>query len=160
MNRAAAPLPPGLSIPVIAATVVGTIIVTLALMALSYGNGQPSDNSLSPAVVIHLVSVLPALPIGAIVLFGAKGTPRHRLLGRIWVVLMLTAAISSFWLSLSYIHIFSVLVLVSVPLSLWRLRLGDLIGHRRAMEGMYIGLVIAGAFAFIPGRLLGGLVFG
>lgn len=160
MSRAAARAPGRLSVPAILATAGGTIVVTLALMALSFGNGQPSDNDFSPAVAVHLAAVLPALPLGAVVLYGRKGDARHRLLGRVWVILMLTAAISSFWLALSFIHLFSVVVLVSIPLSLWRLRKGDIEGHRRPMEGMYIGLVIAGAFAFIPGRFLSSLVFG
>lgn len=148
------------SIPAAIATAVGTVVATLTLMALSYGNGQPSDNSFSPAVAVHLAAVLPALPLGAVVLYGRKGDTTHRLLGRVWVMLMLTAAISSFWFPLSFIHFFSVVILVSIPLSLWRLRKGDIVGHRRPMEGMYIGLVIAGAFAFIPGRFLGTLAFG
>lgn len=142
------------------AIALGSVVVTLALMALSYGAGQPSDNDLSLAVVIHLASVVPALPLGGYVLFRRKGDRLHRFLGRIWVVLMLVSAISSFWLSLSFIHIFSVAVLVSLPFSLWRLSKGDIVGHRRSMEGMYIGLVVAGAFAFIPGRFMGSLLFG
>ncbi|MGJ8536298.1 MAG: DUF2306 domain-containing protein [Parasphingopyxis sp.] len=142
------------------AVLLGTVVVTLTLMSLSYGEGQPSDNNLSLAVVIHLATVVPAVPLGGYVLLRRKGDSLHRILGRVWVVLMLVTAISSFWLSLSFIHIFSVLVLVSVPLSLWRISKGDVIGHRRSMEGMYIGLVVAGAFAFIPGRLLGTLLFG
>jgi len=142
------------------AVLLGTVVVTLTLMALSYGEGQPSDNDLSLAVVIHLATVVPAVPLGGYVLFRRKGDALHRILGRIWVVLMLVTAISSFWLSLSFIHIFSVLVLFSVPLSLWRISKGDVVGHRRSMEGMYIGLVVAGAFAFIPGRFLGTLLFG
>jgi uncharacterized membrane protein len=142
------------------AVLLGTIVVTLALMALSYGDGQASDNDLTLPVVIHLATVVPAVPLGGYVLFRRKGDQLHRILGRIWVVLMLVTAISSFWLSLSFIHIFSVLILVSVPLSLWRISKGDVVGHRRSMEGMYIGLVVAGAFAFIPGRFLGTLLFG
>lgn len=142
------------------AITLGTVLVTLTLMALSYGGGQPSHNDLSLAVVIHLATVVPAVPLGGYVLFRRKGDTLHRILGRIWVMLMLVTAISSFWLSLSFIHIFSVLVLVSIPLSLWRISKGDIVGHRRAMEGTYIGLVVAGAFAFIPGRFLGTLLFG
>ncbi|QLC25600.1 DUF2306 domain-containing protein [Parasphingopyxis algicola] len=160
MTRAAAYMSGRLPVPAMLAIAGGTVVVTFALMALSYGSGRPSDNAFSPAVAVHLASVLPALPIGALILYGRKGDARHRLLGRIWVMLMLVAAISSFWFALSFIHIFSLVVLVSVPLSLWRLRQGDITGHRRAMEGMYIGLVIAGAFAFIPGRFLGDLAFG
>lgn len=145
---------------IIGVTVVGIIVMTLALMELSYGNGQISDNSLRPAVVIHLISVIPALPLGAYVLIRRKGDRMHKLLGRIWAGLMLISAISTFWFGLSFIHIFTALVLVSLPLSIWNVRRGNIRAHRQAMEGMYIGLVVAGTFAFIPGRLLGSLFFG
>lgn len=144
----------------IAATVLGTIVVTLALMALSYGNGEMSDNSLSVPLIIHIVTVIPAIPLGAWVLFRRKGDALHRMLGKIWAMLMATTAISTLWFSLSWIHLFTLLVLVSLPLSIWAVRRGDIAGHRQAMEGMYIGLVVAGAFAFLPGRFLGGILFG
>ncbi|MEQ9662660.1 MAG: DUF2306 domain-containing protein [Parasphingopyxis sp.] len=154
------PTAPGFRPVTVIVTALGTIVVTLALMALSYGSGQPSANAMSIPLVLHLASVVPAIPIGAIVLYRRKGDRTHKLLGRIWVMLMLTAALSSFGFAFSFIHLFSVLVLVSIPLSLWALKRGDIAGHRKAMEGMYIGLVVAGAFAFIPGRFLGGLLLG
>jgi uncharacterized membrane protein len=76
---------------------------------------------------------------------------------------MVTTAISSFWLGregISFIHIFSVVTLVSVPLAIYRIRHGDVKGHRRAMTNVYIGLVVAGFFSFAPGRLLETWLFG
>ena len=139
---------------------IGTLVLTLALMALSYGREQASDNDISLPLIVHLATVMPALPLGAYILLSRKGGALHRLLGRIWVALMVTTAIVSFGFPLSFIHAFSVLVLVSTPIAIWRIRVGDVEGHRRAMEGMYIGLVMAGAFAFIPGRFLGSMLFG
>lgn len=139
---------------------VATLVVTLALMALSYGSGQPSDNDLSLPLVLHLATVIPALPLGAYILWAKKGGSTHRMLGRIWIGLMLTTSLSSLGFAFSFIHVFTVLVFVSIPIALWRIRVGDVEGHRRALEGMYIGLVIAGAFSFIPGRFLGSLLFG
>ena len=115
---------------------------------------------MSLPLVIHLATVIPALPLGAYVLVRRKGDALHRLLGKIWCALMLATAVSTFWFSLSFIHLFTLLVLVSLPLGIWRARVGDIAGHRRSMEGVYIGLVIAGAFAFIPGRFLGSLLIG
>ena len=37
---------------------------------------------------------------------------------------------------------------------------GRIAAHRRVMTGVYIGLVSAGLFVFLPGRLLGSWLFG
>ena len=38
---------------------------------------------------------------------------------------------------------------------------GRIASHRRAMQGIFFGgLVIAGAFTFVPPRILGRMVFG
>ena len=39
-------------------------------------------------------------------------------------------------------------------------RRGQIARHRGMMTGLYVGLLIAGAFTLIPGRLLHSLVFG
>ncbi|MBG05970.1 MAG: hypothetical protein CMM59_18065, partial [Rhodospirillaceae bacterium] len=49
-------------------------------------------------VVIHLAVALSALLIGGIVLRLREGTARHKLIGRVWVALMLVVAVGSFWL--------------------------------------------------------------
>ncbi|HZF94482.1 MAG TPA: DUF2306 domain-containing protein [Allosphingosinicella sp.] len=135
-------------------------LLTFALMALSFGSATEAQGhaAMSPALVIHLATVLPALPLGAWILVKRKGGAVHRLLGRVWGAMMVTTAISSFWLQenggLSFIHIFSVITLVSIPIGIFWIRRGDLERHRRAMTSTYIGLVVAGLFAFVPGRLL------
>ena len=142
-----------------------TTLLTLTLVALSFGFAPSTGRqpAMTIALIIHVGTVLPALPLGAYILLRRKGGRLHRILGRIWAGLMVTTAISSFWLGdggLSFIHIFSAMTLVSVPLAIFWIRRGDVERHRRAMTNVYIGLVIAGLFAFAPGRLLGGLLFG
>lgn len=135
-------------------------LLTAGLTALSFGSGSQVQGhaAMSPALIIHLGTVLPALPLGAWLLVRRKGGAVHRLLGRIWGGMMVTTAVSSFWLQenggLSFIHVFSVITLVSVPLGIFWIRRGNLERHRRAMTSTYIGLVVAGLFAFAPGRLL------
>jgi uncharacterized membrane protein len=142
-----------------------TTLLTFTLMALSFGltpgPGQPT--ALTLPVIIHVGTVLPALPLGAYILLRRKGGRLHRLLGRIWAGLMVTTAISSFWLGdhgISFIHIFSVVTLISVPLAIFWARRGDIERHRRTMRNVYIGLVVAGLFSFAPGRLLAGWLYG
>ena len=141
-----------------------TTLLTFTLMALSFGGspGPGPRTAMTPAVLIHLGTVLPALPLGAYILIARKGGRLHRLLGRIWAGLMVTTAVSSFWLGegLSFIHLFSVGTLISVPLAIFWVRRGDVERHRRTMAYVYIGLVVAGAFSFAPGRLLETSLFG
>jgi uncharacterized membrane protein len=132
---------------------------------LSFGTAPSTHpEPLSLPLIIHLATVLPALPLGAYLLVRRKGDPLHRMLGRLWAALMVVTAISTFWLrtngSLSFIHIFSVITLISIPVAIVRIRRRDVEGHRRSMVGVYIGLVVAGAFAFLPGRLLSSWLFG
>jgi len=157
--------PRGFGIKSTIAVAAATILLTASLTALSFGPAPSTHpEPLSVPLIIHLATVLPALPLGAYLLVRRKGDALHRLLGRLWAGMMVVTAVSSFWLqgngSLSPIHLFSVLTLISIPLSIIAIRNGNLVRHRGAMTGMYIGLVVAGAFAFSPGRLLSDWLFG
>ena len=164
----------GFSPQTIILTIAATVLVALILIALStlaadVAGTAPLRTPISVALAIHLATVIPAIPLGAVVLYRRKGDAMHRLLGKAWAGLMLTTAVTTFWLGhsggglfgigLSFIHLFSVLTLFSIPYGIWQARRGNITGHYRAMQAPYIGLIVAGLFAFIPGRLLGGLVF-
>lgn len=162
-----------------------TVLITLVLMALSgmaggYASGGGSGGAgpgtiasvqsrLSPVIILHLATVIPAIPLGAFVLWSKKGNARHKMLGKVWASLMLITAVTSLFIGrpgtglagtgFSFIHIFSVVVLISIPRSIWRIRNGNVAGHQRSMQGVYIGLILAGLFSFLPGRILGILAF-
>ncbi len=95
-------------------------------------------------------------------LWRAKGTPSHRVLGRTWMAMILVVAISSFWITglagdgnFSVIHILSLWTIVSVVVAVWAARSGRIRLHRIWVTATYIGALIgAGAGAFVPGRLL------
>jgi len=113
-------------------------------------------------VLVHLAAAGSALVLGIVMLVRPKGTASHKALGRTWVALMLTVAISSLWiprfLHFGWIHSFTLLTLVMIPLAIYKIRKGDVKGHARAMKGLFLGgLVIAGVFTLIPGRMLGNL---
>ena len=115
-------------------------------------------------VLAHLVAALAALVLGVVMLWRRKGTASHKLLGRVWVALMLTVAISSLWiprfLHFGWIHLFTLLTLTMLPLAIYRIRSGNVTGHARAMQGLFIGgLVIAGISTLLPGRMLGNLLW-
>jgi uncharacterized membrane protein len=113
----------------------------------------------------HLATILPAFLVGTYMMISRKGSPIHRALGKTYMVLMLvTAAITLFMPAVvgprllnhfGFIHLFSVLVLYSVPTAYLAARSHNVKKHRNSMIGLYIGgLLIAGAFTFTPGRLL------
>ena len=152
-----------------AAGVALALAATALLWSLSLMIERPDEwrppSGARVALFVHLFTVIPAVPLGAVVLWRPKGGALHMLLGRIWAVLMVVTAISTFWLQglrggLSFIHLFSVLTLVSIPLAVWNARRGNIRAHMNAMRGVYVGLIAAGLLAAMPGRFLGDLVFG
>jgi len=170
-------LPSRTTIISIAVTVLITALFTFAMMALSgLSGGYAAPQTMGEArgitlpIAIHLATVLPALLLGPVILLRKKGDARHRMLGRIWAVLMLVTAIASAFIrapgggiagtGYSPIHIFTVWTLINVPLAIWMARKGNIRTHRGMMVGLYVGLCVAGGFTLIPGRILGNLVFG
>lgn len=120
---------------------------------------------------LHLATVLPAFAIGAFQLLRRKGTPSHKLLGKIYMVLMLATGFITlampaqvgprFLNHFGFIHTFSFLALFSVPSAFVAARRGDVRAHQAAMISLYVGgILIAGAFAFSPGRMLHAWLFG
>ena len=120
---------------------------------------------------LHLATVVPAFFIGAIQLFRHKGTPSHKFLGRLYMILMLATGLITLGMPaqvgprvlnhFGFIHIFSLLALINVPIAYSAARRGNILAHRGAMISLYIGgILIAGAFAFSPGRMLHKWLFG
>lgn len=114
-----------------------------------------------PAVLIHLAAVLAATVIGLVQLLGPKGTTAHRALGWIWTAAMLATAVSSLFIrtlndgAFSHVHVLSVWVLLTLPVAVWAARTGRVALHKRTITGLFAGgVLIAGVFAALPGRLL------
>lgn len=163
-------------------TIAITIIITATMTVLSaFGggfassagaSGTPGDMShrLTGPILLHLATAGSAAALGPFILFRRKGDATHKLLGRIWAALMLITAITSAFIrtpgagiagtGFSFIHIFTIWTLINIPLGVWAVRTKRIRMHRGMMTGLYVGLLIAGGFTFIPGRLLGNLVFG
>lgn len=166
MTIAATPRSNPITPKFIVTTIAGTIALTLGAMALAMAFAGPSRaESVQPdwALGLHLVTVIPAFFLGIAVMLMKKGTNAHKMLGKIWAVLMMVTAISSFWLQglfggIGPIHIFSVMTLVSIPRAIWAIRKGNVKIHQRVMTGPFIGLCVAGAFSMIPGRVMGNLL--
>ncbi len=119
------------------------------------------------AIQLHAFAAIAAFGLGTYLLNGRKGVRLHRVLGWTWAVLMLTIAATSFWIvdlrtgQFSPIHLLSVLTLVMLPYALYKARTHAVTAHSKTMRGLYWGaLIIAGAFTFLPGRLMYRVVFG
>ena len=120
-----------------------------------------------PALAIHMATIIPAIPLGAYVLFVKKGGPRHRLLGRVWLGLMLTSALATVFIKninqghFSWIHLLTLLTLLMVPRAYLAARRRDFATHRKVVLGLYVSaLLIAGLFTFLPGRTMWQWAFG
>ena len=121
-----------------------------------------------PAIQIHVIAAILAFLLGGAILFRRKGDRPHRLAGRAWVALMAAVALTSFFIhTINLVGIWSPIHLLSVA-TLWYLFRGvqlarqrRITDHRNIMRATYLGaLVIAGAFTFLPGRVMHEVFFG
>jgi uncharacterized membrane protein len=122
----------------------------------------------SPVIQVHAFAAMSAFALGLVQFAAPKGTLPHRTIGWIWVALMATIAVSSFWIHsirlvgpFSPIHLISIFVLVMLPLGVLAAHRHDVPHHRKRMIGLFVGgLVIAGLFTFVPGRIMHAVAFG
>jgi uncharacterized membrane protein len=122
----------------------------------------------APAIPLHAFAAMGAFVLGLVQFASPKGTLPHRTLGWIWVALMATVAISSFWIHqlrlvgpFSPIHLLSIFTLVMLPLAVWKAHSHQVPAHRWTMIGLFSGaLVVAGLFTLLPGRIMHDVVFG
>lgn len=114
---------------------------------------------------LHLASIFPAFLIATFLMLSKKGTTIHRLLGKIFMILMLFSAAVSLFMSaevgptlfshFGFIHLLSIQVLYSVCAAYIAVKQGDIRRHKTNMILLYVGgLMIAGGLTLLPGRLL------
>ena len=119
------------------------------------------------AVQIHAYSALAAFALGPVALLCLRGGRWHKVAGYVWVLLMITAAATSLFISeapmlgpFSPIHILSIITFGGLFYALRAARARDFSAHGRTMRALYAqALIIAGVFTFLPGRRMNG-VFG
>lgn len=120
---------------------------------------------MSPFIAVHLVSAALALALLVPIAALPRGTPTHRWLGRGWVAAILVTCVSSFGIhgfdlfwGFSPIHLLSLWTMGATAYAVHAIRRGRPSAHRKAMIGVAAGLLIAFAFTFLPGRILGNAV--
>ena len=119
------------------------------------------------SVQIHVAAAMAAIAIGGIIFLLPKGTRFHRLIGWSWVSSMIIVAatsimmIADFRTGVNPLHAFTAVTVVSLWAGLAGIRRGNIMQHAGSMTGLYVGgLLIAGVFAFIPGRTMWKVFFG
>ena len=144
-----------------------TAACALAITRYAAGLAPDHPGAHLMAVAIHVAAVVPAVPLGAWLMLTRKGTPRHKLLGRIWVTLMVITALTALFIrqandgQFSPIHLFVPLTLFGAWKTVSTIRRGDIAGHRKALIGLYLGaLALPGLFSFLPDRLMGTFLMG
>jgi uncharacterized membrane protein len=144
-----------------------------AFEGMARGFSRPVNPTVTPlwktpvSVQLHVLSVTTAFFAGLIIFLLPKGTGFHRTLGWTFVIAMIGAAatsvmmIADFNTGVNFLHIFTVVTVVSLTLGLYAIRRGDVRSHAYNMIGLYVGgLLVAGSFSFIPGRLMWRMLFG
>jgi uncharacterized membrane protein len=122
----------------------------------------------APAIPLHAFAAMSAFVLGVVQFAAPKGTLPHRTIGWIWVLLMVTVAVSSFWIHQilllglwSPIHLLSIFTLLMLPLAVWRAHTHRVADHRLIMTLLFTGaLVVAGLFTLLPGRIMHAVLFG
>ncbi len=127
--------------------------------------------SYTQIVYLHLGTVVPGFFLGTALMLRRKGSATHKGLGKVYMALMFATGLITLCMPafvgprlldhLGFIHLLSLLTLFSVPAAILAARRRDIAAHRSHMIGLYVGgLLIAGSFAFMPGRMLHSWLFG
>ncbi|WP_299194438.1 hypothetical protein [uncultured Erythrobacter sp.] len=149
--------------------IAGTAMTAVCIFALSravFGYAPDLPHLRNIAVVFHVTTVIPCVPLGLYLLIAPKGTAMHKQLGKLWVALMVITATSTLFIydgmALSWIHIFVPVTYRAAWLIVRSARKGDMKTHRKEIVGLYLGaLMIPGIVAFaLPGRLMNVMMFG
>jgi len=120
----------------------------------------------SLAIQIHMLVAVGAFFLGGYVLIRQKGTPAHKMAGRVFGMLMFMTALTAIFIrtsssgNFSWIHIFVPITFIGLYQVVSSIRKGNIKAHKRHVLAMYFAaLLIPGAFAFMPGRTMWMLFF-
>ena len=119
-------------------------------------------------IPLHAIMAIIAIILGGIQLSMKKGGTIHKLLGRIWVGLMLIVATTSFfiheiklWGAYSPIHLLSLWTIFILGVGIYYVRVGNIKRHKQTMITLYFfALIVAGFFTLYPGRIMHQILIG
>jgi uncharacterized membrane protein len=112
----------------------------------------------------HVAGALSSFLLGTIIMLQPKGSRMHRQLGWAWVVTMGAAAVASIFIQgegqFSWIHGFTAVTLIVLPIGVALARAHKARLHARFMTALFLGGMLgAGIFTFLPGRMMWELFF-
>jgi len=140
------------------------VVVALGKAALGMVEGIEAYAKLP--IILHVAAVLPTIPLGGWLLLARKGTPMHKRLGKVWLVLMLVTATTAIFIQtsghFSWIHLFVPLTFHAAWKVMATARAGDIRAHKNHLVRTYLlALMIPGIAAFlVPGRLMNVMLMG
>ncbi len=143
-----------------------TVVCVAAIARAFLGFAPDLPHLGNAAVMFHVTTVVPCVPLGLYLLIAPKGTATHKALGKLWVVLMVVTATSTLFIhegmALSWIHVFVPITYRASWIIVSSARKGDIKRHRAEIVSLFLGaLMIPGIFAIIlPGRLMNVMLFG
>ena len=119
-------------------------------------------------IPLHAIMAMIAIILGGIQLSMKKGGAIHKLLGRIWVGLMLIVAITSFfiheirlWGAYSPIHLLSLWTIFILGVGIYYARVGNIKRYKQVMITLYFfALILTGFFTLMPGRVMHQILIG
>ena len=119
-------------------------------------------------IPLHAIMAIIAIILGGIQLSMKKGGTIHKLLGRIWIGLMMFVAITSFfineiklWCVYSPIHLLSFLTIFTLGVGIYFVRVGNVKRHKQTMIALYFfALILTGFFTLMPGRVMHQILIG
>ena len=116
----------------------------------------------SAAIQLHVFAAVFAIFLGAFQFLAPKGTLSHRTAGWIWVLLLSTICISSFFIPgsvflgpISVFHALSVYTLYSLAMGVWTARKGRVADHKSYMAWLYgLSILVSTVIAVVSGGVL------
>jgi uncharacterized membrane protein len=143
---------------------IAAVLLIMVLIALWRGRGEWSR--VPSFVWLHILTIVVAVALTPPMLLRRRGDRLHRRLGWVWSGAMMLTALFSFGVrginhgGFSFIHLFSVLTVVQVPVIVWTARSHNHRKHRNTVRAMVaFALLTAGFFTFPFGRMLGDWLF-
>lgn len=119
-------------------------------------------------IQLHVAAASAALVLGPLALYRTRRDVLHKIVGYSWVMGMGVTALSSFWIHtfpligpFSPIHLLAVFALWSLFEGMRHVFAGRIRLHQEVLRSLYWrGLIVAGLFNFLPGRVTNRTVFG
>lgn len=119
-------------------------------------------------VQMHIISAVLALILGPIALYRRRRDRMHKVSGYVWIAAMTVLAVGSFLIPSHFtpigigpLHGFALVTLWSLWAGVKAAIGQDIARHEAILRSLYSnGLIIAGAFTFLPGRTLNQMLFG